>query len=472
MGRREISRREFLRLACVASGGMALAACAPAGTPPPTAPPAAQPTEAPAAAPVETKELIVHWRTDDREMKILQPMWRQFETEFPQYKIKEVYTSEEEHDKKTEMMVAAGTPPALWFCAGMKSQPAYAEEGQLMVLDTFIEKDKYDTADFYEDSATIAKWQNQWIALPISVVPVVLVYNQTLFDQAGIPYPNKNWQDKNWDWDALLEQAKALTKVEGDKTVQFGFGGMHAQRYSPRNFGTNYWSQAGEESRYPEKFENTPELLDAFQFMADLQNKWKVMPTPGQTEALSGGAPNPFMTGKVAMEMNGIWVLPQYAEIKDFKWDVAALPWPRFMGHDLARLDWYYLDALSAFKGVQSPDGAWELLKFHTRPENMIKYPLLTGFIPARRSLAKDFSGLMEQEFKIPPATSQPVIDAAAIESPNQAAMLPHWVEVYEKGIQPSFDNLMLGQISAEQAAKEMEPIVNRILQDTKKAES
>lgn len=464
MEKRKLNRREFLQLSAATAAGVAAAACVPGCAP--EAPPV---EESATPAPVEKKELIVHWRTDATEMNILQPMWREFEEEFPEYQVKEVYTSEDEHDKKTEMMIAAGTPPALWFCAGYKSQAAYAEEGQLMVLNRFIEEDGYDMSDFYEDSVTVAKWADSWIGFPISVVPVVLVYNKTLFDEAGVSYPNKDWNDKSWSWEALLEAAKALTQEEGGKTTQFGLGGLHAQRYAIRNFGTNYWTN--EESRYPEKLEITPLLTDAFQFMADLQNKWKVMPTPGQAEALAAGAPAPFMSGKVAMEMNGIWVLPQYTEIEAFEWDVAALPWPIYMGHELERWDWYYLDALSAFEGTLFPEGAWQLLKFHCRPENMVRYPLETGFIPARKSLAKDYVRLLEEKFSITPEMAQPIADAAAIEAPNQAALLPHWTEVYEKGIKPNLDNIMLGQVSAEEGVKAMEPTVNQMLQEAREAQ-
>lgn len=463
MDKRRLSRRDFLRLSALAAAGVTAAACAPGCAP---ATPKVEGNATP--APGEQQELIVHWRTDATEMGILEPMWREFEQEFPEYKIKAVYTSEDEHDKKTEMMIAAGTPPAMWFCAGYKSQAAYAEEDQLMVLNSYIDRDKYDMSDFYEDSKTVAQWGEDWIGLPISVVPVVLIYNKTLFDEAGVPYPTTDWNDKGWSWETLLEKAKALTKEEGGKTTQFGLGGIHAQRYAVRNFGTNYWTN--EESRYPDKLEITPVLLDAFQFMADLQNKWKVMPTPGQTEALAAGAPSPFMSGKIAMEMNGIWVLSQYAEIEAFEWDVAALPYPIFMGHDLERTDWYYLDALSAFNGTQHPDGAWELLKFHCRPENMVKYPLGVGFIPARQSLAKDYANLLKAQFGMSAESAQPIVDAAGIESPNQAAFLPHWTEVYEKGIKPSLDNIMLGEVSAEDGAKAMEPVVNQILQEARKA--
>ena len=55
--------------------------------------------------------------------------------------------------------------------------------------------------------------------LPVGADPVVLYYNKGHFDEAGLPYP-----DKNWTWADLVAAARKLTKVEGGKIQRFGFG--------------------------------------------------------------------------------------------------------------------------------------------------------------------------------------------------------------------------------------------------------
>ncbi len=51
---------------------------------------------------------------------------------------------------------------------------------------------------------------------------IALWYNKTLFDEAGISYP-----DETWTWDTLKDAAKKLTKDDGS---QYGFcAGLHNQ---------------------------------------------------------------------------------------------------------------------------------------------------------------------------------------------------------------------------------------------------
>ena len=47
-----------------------------------------------------------------------------------------------------------------------------------------------------------------------------MLYNKKLFDEAKVPYPTADVNDKNWNWDTLVETAKELSRPSKN---QYGF---------------------------------------------------------------------------------------------------------------------------------------------------------------------------------------------------------------------------------------------------------
>jgi multiple sugar transport system substrate-binding protein len=67
-----------------------------------------------------------------------------------------------------------------------------------------INNDKSNKSDNYFKNALSAAYG---MGLPFGCSPVVLFYNKSMFDTAGIPYPTNKWQ-----WEDFRNAAKALTK--------------------------------------------------------------------------------------------------------------------------------------------------------------------------------------------------------------------------------------------------------------------
>ena len=55
--------------------------------------------------------------------------------------------------------------------------------------------------------------------LPVGADVVVLYYNKSDFDEAGLDYP-----DDTWTWDDVVEAARELTVTENGQTTRYGFG--------------------------------------------------------------------------------------------------------------------------------------------------------------------------------------------------------------------------------------------------------
>lgn len=116
MVHKTVSRREFLRLAALAGGGLAVAACAQPAAPQPAAPAAAAPTQAPAAAAptaapaaatnMEVSVWYQSWPASDAVLKRVQPV---FEASHPGVKLNVQGLTYEDLNNKFLPSIAAGT---------------------------------------------------------------------------------------------------------------------------------------------------------------------------------------------------------------------------------------------------------------------------------------------------------------------------------------------------------------------------
>ena len=83
----------------------------------------------------------------------------------------------------------------------------------------FSLEEDYDEAIKQKESS-----DGHYYSLPAKRITETILYNQKMFDDAGIPYP-----DKDWTYDEFLDTARKLTKGEGtDKVYGWFFPGYDA----------------------------------------------------------------------------------------------------------------------------------------------------------------------------------------------------------------------------------------------------
>lgn len=68
---------------------------------------------------------------------------------------------------------------------------------------------------FADDLKEMYQYDGRTYAVPKDIDTVAIWYNKTMFDEAGIPYP-----DGSWTWDDFYDIAVKLTKEDGS---QYGF---------------------------------------------------------------------------------------------------------------------------------------------------------------------------------------------------------------------------------------------------------
>ncbi|GIK72815.1 MAG: ABC transporter substrate-binding protein [Chloroflexota bacterium] len=347
-----LSRRSFLQMiAASAATGAFLVACQPAS--PGTV------SESGGVVPTAAKtDLRIVSGQDITEIEVRKQIGQMYELVNPNVNIEIDVISGARSDSQLTM-IAGGNPPDILYLNDF-FQYAFAHKGLLLELDGYIERDSFDFTPYLPEAVEANRYKGKMIAMPFEVSVAGVVYNKNLFDEAGVPYPTADVTDTSWNWDSMVEVAKALTD---ESKNQYGFSMdswmipnwllCYDQRYISNN------KEITEETHAVINAEPTAKVL---QYWLDLRNVHKVSPTAAMSQEISGF--DRFMSGKVAMYTYGRW-LNTFRTIQDFEWDVAPMPAPKD-GHFASQM---YILNYGIYANSQKADLAWDVLKFLTTKE-------------------------------------------------------------------------------------------------------
>lgn len=228
--------------------------------------------------------------------------------------------------QKLEFMIVAGIPPDI---SGMEqpSLPKFISAGEVEPLDDWIRNDaSFDTDRIFDRCMDEGNWDNiQW-AIPTNFSPVCLWYNKTLFDEAGVSYPTRDWTHED-----VLAAARKLTKdVNGDGIPDIW--GMYTNNNHWNRYPLWVWQRGGTITN-PEITRATfddPITVDTIRWLANLALKERVMPSTLVMGTFNSG--NLFISGKLAMMNETRYFMPAFFQeknkdkVKAFRWDVCELP--------------------------------------------------------------------------------------------------------------------------------------------------
>ena len=307
---------------------------------------------------------------------------KRFEEEHPRIKVDLSVTPCGEFDVKAKSAFAAGNPPDVfvWAADGLWD---YGEEGLLVDLGPFFERD-LNLDDFYAPVKELIQARDgTYYGMGRNWVVGLLFYNQNLFDEAGLSYP-----DESWTWQDYREAAKALTKdVDGDGRIdQYGtFISPNFLQGDPIiwSFGGRVYDPADNKVHFSD-----PESIEALQFLADFILEDKSAPQRAVVSTWGEMREDPFKTGSVGMNINGAWMLGRYADLTEFNWGVAPLPKGPEGRFCYGGADTLFISKHAEDRGVA--EQAWELMRWLISPEGGISwYTVNIAHMPGNSKIAE-----------------------------------------------------------------------------------
>ena len=201
-----------------------------------------------------------------------------------------------------------GVGPDLFDCYDAAQLSAYVKSGIAWDVTDALKREGIDPeASAWKVGLPAIRYEGRYYGLNTNAGADGIWINKTLFDQAGIPYPQGAWK-----WEDLIELAKKLTvRDEKGRAKQFGFiCDWGNWPLLVRQFGGRIFTEDGTRCIL-----DSPEAVAGVQLFHDLIYKYGVMPSPVEEAAMATaggwgtGTITQFGASKAAMALGGRWWL-------------------------------------------------------------------------------------------------------------------------------------------------------------------
>ena len=249
-----------------------------------------------------------------------------------------------------ESGASGGDLPDVFWMHSNNSQ-MYMKNDMLLQLDDYIaNSDKIDLDNYMPEITELYTMDDKHYAIPKDYDTIALWYNKTMFDEAGLSYP-----DETWSYDDMLEAAKALTKDDGS---QYGFA------LNPSNDQDTYYNFVYANDGYIVNEDHSasgydnPNTLEAMDYVAEL-----LQYCPDPTEMSETGTDVEFQSGRVAMITQGSWMIAGF-KANDYlteNCDVAIIPFNKNTNKRASLINGL---GWSAAANTDRPDDCWALIEW------------------------------------------------------------------------------------------------------------
>ncbi len=317
--------------------------------------------------------------------------------------------------------IANGTAPDVFWIPGTDIA-RFQQEGLILDLAPLAEADGFSTDEFYPepmfhltfDPEAGAPGDVLW-GLPRDVSTFAMYLNNDLIAEAGADDPRALAEAGEWDWDAFVEVASAVSELGGENTG-FGMNSWWANYgYFINSAGGSFFNADRTACAL-----DTPEAVAGVTQMVDVYDQ-------GLAIAWGEDAELPYNAGTVGMFINGRWATPGARENVDFNWDVVQLP----TGPGGTQGNWLFWGAYVVNADTEHPEEAWDLVQALTSAETQAQISELGANIPSLQSDAATEAFLTFT----PPANNQAFLNGL---NDSPTAEGPLW-----DGNWPEYDQVM-----------------------------
>jgi len=247
------------------------------------------------------------------------------------------------------------------------------DQGHFIDLTPYVVRDGIDLSD-YVLQTNLATYQGKIIGLPWGTFTPLLFYNKGMFDESGLAYP-----DHNWDWSDLNAAATALTRRGSDgKVSRWGMNNP----FSDYEFGwRSFIGQAGGRF-YNDDFTrtliNSPEAVEAMEFLIDLNNREVV--TPYNASGIN------FSNWGIAMDLrHPSGPMSAFArDPVDWEWGIEIAPMGKVRAASMNTL------ITGVTTNSKHPEEAWRLVKYLASADAAKMFALLGRALPSHRAAYSD----------------------------------------------------------------------------------
>ena len=245
-----------------------------------------------------------------------------------------------------------GEMPDVFWMHSNESQRYMSNEILMDLTEKASGSELVDMSKYPEEIKELYTYDGKVYGIPKDIDTVALWYNKTMFDEAGVDYP-----DETWTWDTVVENAKKLTKEDGS---QYGIAirndnNQEAYYNIVYDMGGEIISEDKKTSGYDD-----PNTIKAMQYIEKLIQDGS-MPS---METMSENNPDILLkSGKSAMSFHGSWMVSTFKQEDYIKenCDCAVLPMDADSGR---RVSIYNGLGWAAAANGDNTENAWKLIEY------------------------------------------------------------------------------------------------------------
>lgn len=401
-------------------------------------------------------ELTFMFRGNPEELKAYQATVKRFEEANENVKVTMVQTAPDQYDTKLKSAIAGRKIPDVFFYNPAQVK-AYVNSGVLLDITEAVENSEdIQLDDIWEKGVDKYRFDGETLGegsiygLPKDLGPFALGYNKTMFEDAGIPLPDK---DKPYTWDEFVDVAKQLTKdTNGDgKMDQYGTGfnvNWALQSFVWSN-GADWINEDGTKVTIDD-----PKFIEALQFFVDQQLKHGITPSIGETQTLD--TYQRWLKGQLAFFPVGPWDMAAFKEQLKFEYDL--LPWPA--GSTGKSSGWVGSLGIGVGSTTKHEKEAAELAMYLSADQEG-QQALVDAQVQLPNSM--EIAEKWAADTSIQPENKQEFLDLINDYGrgfPAEKTYTAEWYDEFFKNIQPVLD----GKTSVEDYVKTAQPKMQKLL--------
>ncbi|WP_343248340.1 sugar ABC transporter substrate-binding protein [Diplocloster hominis] len=304
-------------------------------------------------------QLTLVWQSWDPVSKY-QPVIDAYEKQNPNIKIE--YQQVSDYMTKIFTEAASDELPDLLACQVGYTQE-FADAGvleEIQVEDLKADAD-YEFDDFWETTLDYAMYDGKYYGLPVDGGNYAWVYNKKIFDQLGITVP-----EEGFSWDEFVEVSKQIMEKKDEVGVNYAtlvndYGLKTILPYIWQN-GSEYLNADGTASLLDDQ-----KVIDAIQYIKDLYDVHKVMPTMEKLDEGSLPIVGMLNSGSIAMGRVALWEALKLEDSDKLDWQLMHAP----HGNDGSKGEVLYVNTLSVASTSEHKEEAMDFLKFVTSKEGL-----------------------------------------------------------------------------------------------------
>jgi len=335
------------------------------------------------------KTKVVVWNGyEDAQGKNLTALIAQYNKDHPDVDVTQLVSSSDRVLQKVLTAVRGGSPPDVAYMFGSWS-PNIAKIPQVVDMSSYVEQADWKWDDFYEGEREAATVGDKIVGVPALVDNLAIVYNKTLFKEAGVAPPTADWT-----WDDFRAAAKKLTDPS---KKQYGWLiPADGSEDTVWHYDAMLWEAGGDilNSDNTEAAFNSDAGVQALTMLQDMAVTDKSV----YLDTTNANGTKLMNSGKIGMMVTGPWDLSSLPDV-----DYGVQVMPAFAGSDAGHQtiagpdNWVVFD-----NGSERKQAAVDFVRWLTAADQVRTTSLATGDLPIRESVGQDTSFQQQLDQNLP----------------------------------------------------------------------